>query len=74
MPVMTRPTMKQSKCKHPAAAIMRGVDERYETCTRCGLARVAPVAAPWILEYDAEHPPEAPELFPSLAPESRGRK
>lgn len=65
MPTTTRPTMKQSKCKHPAAALLRGVDSRYETCSRCGIVRIAPVPAPWLIAYDEANPPEAPVLFPS---------
>ncbi len=70
MPVTIRPSMKQSKCKHPA--MVRGVDERYETCTRCGIVRASHVAAPWVIAYDVEHPQTA-ELFPTLAPEYRGK-
>lgn len=73
MPTTTRPTMKQSKCKHPSGAILRGVDPRYEICSRCGITRIAPVPAAWIVAYDEANPPAAPELFPSLAPENRGK-
>lgn len=66
MPLMLRPSMKQARCKHPAASILRGVDPRFETCSRCGLARIAPVPAPWVIAYDEENPPEAPILFPSF--------
>ncbi len=66
MPVTTRPTMKQAKCRHPSGALVRGVDARFEICSRCGLARVAPVLAPWLIAYDEENPPAPPVLFPSF--------
>ena len=65
----TRPTMKQSKCKHPAGAILRGVDERMETCSRCGLVRVAHYAAPWATAYEEEQAAhQSPDLVLISAP------
>jgi hypothetical protein len=67
--ITTRPTMKQSKCKHPATAILRGVDERMETCARCGLVRVAHFDSPWLIAYDeAEMAKTPPDLMLISAP------
>jgi hypothetical protein len=62
----TRPTMKQAKCKHPSGSMVRGIDPRFETCRTCGLTRMAPVMAPWLIAYDAENPPTAPALFAGM--------
>ena len=79
----TRPTMKQFKCRHPHSAILRGIDERMETCTRCGLVRVAHYIAPWAKAYEEQQaalqPPDLvlvsapmPEIAPK-APTKRQR-
>jgi hypothetical protein len=60
MPTTTRLTMKQSKCRHPAGAILRGVDESLEVCARCGLVRVAHFASPWLIAYEADEAAKAP--------------
>lgn len=57
---------KQGKCPHPPEMQRPGVDPRYELCLRCGQTRAAPITAPWIIEYDTDHPTEAPVLFPSF--------
>lgn len=63
---MQAPTMTaaQRKCAHPARSVHPTIDPRWEQCGRCGLVRVAPIAAPWIIAYDAAQPaPEAPSLL-----------
>ena len=67
--ITTRPTMKQAKCKHPSGALIRGIDTRFETCRICGLTRMAPVMAPWLIAYDKENPPKAPTLFAGIEEE-----
>lgn len=77
----TRPTMKQSKCTHPAGAILRGIDPRVETCSRCGLVRVAHHQAPWTKAYEeaqaAQRPPDLVLIsapVPEMAPKQFRRK
>lgn len=62
-------TAKQRACRHPFQHIAPCVDARWERCQLCGLIRVAPLPAPWILAHDAAQPiAPPPPLFAEPMP------
>jgi len=62
-------TKKQRECAHTPAHVRPTIDPRYEQCHACGIIRVAPIAAPWIIAYDEAQPePAPPPLFAGYDP------